>query len=141
MFNLFDVNFVAVAVAAVTFMAGGLWYSRLMFVTAWCRESGVPMPGETAPTSERTSKHPATVFGFAFAFSFLAAWAIAVLAGAHPSITTGVRTGLIAGFGVAASAFGINYQFAAKSWLLWAIDGGYHTVHCTLIGLVLGLFG
>ena len=138
-----DVNFLAVGVAGVTFMAGGLWYSKLLFVKAWCREAGVTPPGEAPPPGavSKDPKHPGKVFGFAFLFSLLTAFAIAALAGPHPSIVQGVHTGLLAGLGVAAAAFGINYQFAGKSWLLWAIDGGYHTVHCMLIGLVLGLFG
>lgn len=138
------VNWFGVLVGAVTFMAGGLWYSPLLFVKAWARESGVAMPGETPPpgaTAKKNHKHPASVFGFAFLFSALTAFAIAVLAGPHPTVLQGVHTGLLAGLGVAAAAFGINYQFAGKSWLLLAIDGGYHTVHCTLVGLVLGLFG
>ena len=43
---MFDVNFLAVAVAAVTFMVGGLWYAPPVFGRAWAREAGVLAPGE-----------------------------------------------------------------------------------------------
>jgi hypothetical protein len=52
----------------------------------------------------------------------------------------GLTHGLLAGAGFVATSFGINYQFANRSSLLWLIDGGYHTVQFVLFGLVLGLF-
>jgi hypothetical protein len=48
--------------------------------------------------------------------------------------------GAIAGFGIAATSFGINYQFANRSFKMWLIDGGYHTAQFILFGLVLGLW-
>ena len=48
--------------------------------------------------------------------------------------------GLLAGAGMVAASFGINYQFANRSLTLWLIDGGYHTVQFLLFGLVLGLW-
>jgi hypothetical protein len=48
--------------------------------------------------------------------------------------------GLLVGAGFVAASFGINYQFANRSFKLWLIDGGYHTVQFVLFGLVLGLW-
>ena len=39
-----------------------------------------------------------------------------------------------------AKVFGINYQFAQRSFKLWLIDGGYHTAQFLIFGLVLGLW-
>ena len=39
-----------------------------------------------------------------------------------------------------AASFGINYQFANRSALMWLIDGGYHTVQFGIYGLILGLW-
>ena len=39
-----------------------------------------------------------------------------------------------------AMSFGINYAFAGRSFRLWLIDGGYHTLQFTLYGLILGLW-
>jgi hypothetical protein len=39
-----------------------------------------------------------------------------------------------------AGSFGINYLFEQRSLRLFLINGGYHTLQYTLIGLVLGLW-
>jgi hypothetical protein len=121
----------AILVAAVSsFLLGGLWYSPVLFGKAWNRENGsMPKPG-----------HPAKVFGVSFVFSLIAAAAFAWLVGPSPPLQTGLLLGLVAGFGIAAASFGINYQFAQRSFTLWLIDGGYHTVQFMLFGAVLGLW-
>lgn len=139
--RMFDVNFLAVAVAASTFFFGGLWYAPFAFGRVWAAEAGVLAPGEAPRPGARAGKPPGGVFAFAIVFSFLGAWAVAWLAGPHPSLTSALRVGATAGFGVAATSFGINYQFAAHSWRLYAIDAGFCGVMFTLFGLVIGLFG
>ena len=124
-------NYLAVIVAAVSsFMLGGLWYSPVLFGNAWNKENGGQMQ----------AGHPAKVFGVSFAFSLLAAFAFAWLLGPAPEFKTAVTTGLAAGFGLVATGFGINYQFAQRSFKLWLIDGGYHTVQFILFGVILGLW-
>jgi hypothetical protein len=138
---MFDVNFVAVACAAATFMIGGLWYGPLAFGLRWSREAGVLGPNETPKEGARCPKHPGQVFALAFVFSFLAAWTLAWVIGPHATIAHGATTGAVLGAGIAATSFGVNYQFAARSFTMWAIDGGYHTLQLTLAGVVLGAFG
>ena len=121
----------AVLVAAVSsFALGGLWYSPALFGNAWNRENGGQVP----------AGHPAKVFGISFAFSLVAAAAFAVWLGPAPDLATALRAGLLAGIGFVAASFGINYQFAQRSFRLWLIDGGYHAVQFLLFGLVLGLW-
>lgn len=124
-------NYWAILLAAVSsFMLGGLWYSPALFEKAWNAENGgVEQKG-----------HPAKVFGTAFLFSLVAAFAFAFLLGPAPSLETGLKYGFIAGFGMVAASFGINYQFAQRSLKLWLIDGGYHTAQFLLFGLILGLW-
>ena len=57
-----------------------------------------------------------------------------------PALSTALAYGLLAGAGMVAASFGINYQFANRSLTLRLIDGGYHTVQFLLFGLVLGLW-
>jgi hypothetical protein len=124
-------NIPAVVVAAVSsFMLGGLWYSPALFGNAWNRENG----------GEKPAGHPAKVFGVSFVFSLIAAFAFAWLLGAAPPLDTALRTGAIVGIGFVAASFGINYQFAQRSFKLWLIDGGYHAVQFIVFGLVLGLW-
>ncbi len=124
-------NVYAVVVAAVSsFVLGGLWYSPALFGRSWNRENGGEVP----------QGHPAKVFGVSFVFSLLAAFAFAWLVGPEPEPRKALLCGVVAGFGMVAASFGINYQFAQRSAKLWAIDGGYHTVQFMLFGLILGVW-
>jgi hypothetical protein len=124
-------NFLAVIVAAVSsFLVGGLWYSHALFGNIWNKENGGQPP----------TGHSAKVFGVSLAFSLIAATAFAYLLGPAPALKTAVTTGLLVGFALVAASFGINYQFAQRSFTLWLVDGGYHTVQFVIFGLVLGLW-
>ena len=138
---MFDVNFLAVACAAATFLVGGLWYGPVLFGPRWGKEAGVIAPHETPQPGQRRGKHPGQVFALAYVFTVLAVWALAWLLGAHPTIAHGARMGALVGAGFAATSFGVNYQFAARSLVMTAIDGGYHVLQLTLAGIVLGAFG
>ena len=126
-------NWLAILVAAAgSFLLGGPWYSKMMFGSAWLRESrGGGPPGQG---------HPAKVFGLSFVFALIAATAFAYWLGPNPPLSTALERGLIAGAGFVATSFGINYQFANRSTVLWLIDGGYHVAQFLLFGLVLGLW-
>ena len=52
--------------------------------------------------------------------------------------TTGALYGLCAGLCWVAASYGISYLFERRPLALWLINGGYHTVQFTLIGLILG---
>lgn len=128
-----DINVLAVIVAAASsFLVGGLWYSPMLFGNVWSRENG--------STQKAGSGHPAKVFGVSFVFSLVAAFAFALWLGPAPVLSDAITRGLLAGFGMVAASFGINYQFANRSALLWLVDGGYHTVQFLLFGLILGLW-
>ena len=129
------INILAVLVAAVSaFVLGGIWYSKLMFEKIWLAENG-----RTGELKEDGSGHPARVFGVSFVFALIAAYAFALWLGPEPNLMEGLHYGLLAGLGIAATSFGINYQFSGRSTKLWLIDGGYHTVQFVVYGLVLGL--
>ena len=130
-----DINFLAVFVAAVSaFLLGGLWYSPFVFLKPWSIENGTGYPPPKGG-------HPAKVFGVAFLFSLLSAYVFALWLGPHPDLALAVHNGFLAGFAFVAASFGINYQFANRTFKLWLIDGGYHVFQFVLYGLVLGLFG
>jgi hypothetical protein len=94
-----------------------------------CRKCRVPHNG-----------HPAKVFGISFAFSLIAAFVFAWWLGAAPSLDAALKAGAMAGLGLVATSFGINYQFAQRSFKLWLIDGGYHAAQFLIFGLILGLW-
>lgn len=124
-------NYWAVLVAALSsFLVGGLWYSPMLFGRIWNRENG----------GQPQAGHPAKVFGVSFACSLLAAACFAKWLGPAPSLEAALQAGALAGFGLVAASFGINYQFAQRSFTLWLIDGGYHTAQFLLFGLILSLW-
>lgn len=128
-----QVNVIAVLVAALSsFLLGGLWYSKALFGPTWQHEAGDSRkPGEG---------HPAKVFGLSFLFALVAAFAYALLIPPAADLGRAVVQGLGVGAGVVAASFGINYQFANRSTVMWLIDGGYHSAQFALYGLILGLW-
>ena len=128
-----SVNVLAVIVAALSsFLLGGLWYSKKALGRLWNREAGVSTEGKQG--------HPAKVFGVSFVFSLIAAWAFAAWIGPGVPLPSALMQGAVAGGCFVAACFGINYQFAGRSTLMWLIDGGYHMAQFMLYGLVLGLW-
>ncbi|MES3024833.1 MAG: DUF1761 domain-containing protein [Pseudomonadota bacterium] len=124
-------NYWAILVAALSsFFLGGLWYSNALFGRIWNAENG----------GQPQTGHPAKVFGLSFAFSVVAAVAFATVLPAGTGLEGALSLGLLVGFGLVATSFGINYQFSQRSFKLWLIDGGYHTVQFVLFGLVFGLW-
>jgi hypothetical protein len=124
------INIVAALVAAIsTFLLGGLWYSPVLFGPTWQRAAGDTRKG-----------HPARVFGVSFGFALIAALAYSLVMPAAPNAATAITQGLLVGAGLVAASFGINYQFANRSTVMWLIDGGYHTVQFGIYGGVLGLW-
>jgi hypothetical protein len=128
-FNVWAV--LAAAVAA--FALGGIWYSPVLFAKAWQRETGLS-------DEQLASANIARVFGLSFVLALIAAWMFSIFLGPRPSLLFGLGAGFAAGLCWVATSFGINYLFARRSLKLFLIDGGYHTLQFTLIGLILGLW-
>jgi hypothetical protein len=120
-----------IGAAVSTFILGGIWYGPL-FQKAWCRENGV---GE-----DFQAGHPAKVLGTSFVFAFLAAGAYLHLIGFTDDVLDSALTGAAVGAGIAATSFGINYQFAGRSFKLLLIDGGYHTLQFAIFGAIYAAF-
>jgi hypothetical protein len=132
MSDMQSLNWQAITVAALSsFLLGGLWYSKVLFGTVWNLE---------ADTAKAGFGHPAKVFGRSFLFAFVAAAGFAYWLGPNPALEIALQRGLLVGVCFIATSFGINYQFANRSTVMWLIDGGYHTVQFLLFGLVLGLW-
>jgi len=129
-----EVNYLAVLAAAVaTFALGGLWYSPALFGKVWQREAGVSE--EKMKTANMT-----LIFGLTFVLSLIAAWVFALFLGPRPPMALGLGAGFSAGLCWVAASLGINYLFERKSLKLWLINGGYHTLQFTIIGLILALW-
>ncbi len=129
-----EINYFAVVAGALAaFVIGGLWYSPVLFGKAWQRETGL--------SDEQLARgNMLRIFGIAFVLSLIAAFVFALFLGPRPSMPLGLGAGFSAGLCWVASSFGINYLFARRSLKLFLIDGGYHTLQFTVIGLVLAIW-
>lgn len=127
-----SINVWATLVAAASaFVLGGIWYGP-MFKHAWCKAAGVD--------PDKPPGHPAKVFGTAFAFSLVAATVFGWFLGPSPDVYFALGMGVMVGLGYVGTSFGINYQFAGRPFVLWAIDAGYHTLQFALYALVFSLW-
>lgn len=127
-----QINIWAVLAAAASSLGlGAVWYSAL-FARAWMRESHV--------TEEQAkAANPAKTLGLTFVLAVIGAAVFALFLGPDPAPDFGAATGFSAGLCWVAGSFGINYLFEQRSLKLFLINGGYHTLQYTLIGLILGL--
>lgn len=129
-----EINLWAVLVAAAAaFALGGLWYSPALFGKAWQREVGLS-------DDEIARGNMAKIFGLTLVLCVLASAMFAIFLGPRPPVSLGLGAGFSAGLFWVASSFGINYLFSRRRLKLFLIDGGYHTLQFTVIGLVLALW-
>ena len=129
-----QINMWAVLAAGLSSMIlGGLWYSPVLFGKAWSAASGVT-------EQQATSANMAKIMGTAFVLAVIGAAVFAMFLGARPAPGFATAAGASAGLCWVAGSFGINYLFEQRPLRLFLINGGYHTLQYTLIGLVLGLW-
>jgi Protein of unknown function (DUF1761) len=128
------INYWAVLAAGLSSMIlGALWYSPMLFGASWMRESGMT-------EDKARSANMAKTMGAAFLLSVIGAGVFAMFLGATATPIFGVSVGFAAGLCWVAGSYGINYLFEQRSLRLFLINGGYHTIQYTLIGLILGLW-
>jgi len=126
-----DVNLYAVFVSALaSFMFGALWYSPILILPRWCKETGVDIT--------KSVENPARVYGITFLLTLCSAFVLAIFLGKNPDLETAVLSGILAGLGLVVTSMGINYQFANCSLMHWMIDGAFHVFRFAIMGLVLG---
>ncbi|MBC7769770.1 MAG: DUF1761 domain-containing protein [Phycisphaerales bacterium] len=126
-----EINWLAVvAAAASSFLLGGLWYSAL-FAKPWARAAGLT-------DAQLKNSNMGLIFGGSFVLALIASASFAVFLGPDVDASTGALYGLTAGLCWVTASFGINYLFERKNLTLFLINGGYHTLQFTLIGLILG---
>jgi hypothetical protein len=127
-----DVNYVAVLVAALIFMAVGfVWYAIPVFGKSWMKEVGLK------PKDIKAG--PGTGYLIAALAGLVQSYVLAhfvVYAGAI-SWVDGLVTGAWVGVGFTAMAIGANYIFARRTAQLWLIDSGYFILSLALSGALL----
>jgi membrane-associated HD superfamily phosphohydrolase len=129
------INHLAVFAAALSdFVVGALWYSPLLFVKVWMKETGL--------TEEKMKKDNALVkYGLTFVFSLIITYNLAFFLGdPKMELSDYLLYSFLAGFGWASMAVGILSLFEMRGWKLMLINWGYVTVAFVLKGLILGLW-
>jgi len=128
------INLWAVLVSGLaTFIIGGLWYSPLLFARIWMAENGFR-------EEDLKRANMAKIFGGAFVLELISAFMLAMFIG--PKATAGFSTlaGLMVGLGWVATSLGVLYLFERRSYKLWLINAGYHTISFTAMGAILGFW-
>lgn len=129
-----NLNWLAIIVAAVSaFVLGGLWYSPLMFVKRWMKETGI--------TEESTKKaNMFKIFGLAFVLSLIASFFLAMFIGAEAGAGFGAMAGFMAGLGWVFTFMGISYLFESRTLAHFLINSTYSVVSLTIMGLIIGVW-
>lgn len=126
-----EINWLAVIAAALSsFVLGGVWYAAV-FAKAHQRAAGLT-------DAQAAGGNKLLIFGGSFALALIASASFAVFLGPDVDAPTGALYGLTAGLCWVTASFGVNYLFEHKPLTLFWINGGYHTLQFTLIGLILG---
>ena len=122
--------------AFAAFAAGAVWYGVL--AKPWKEASNVPLgaDGKPANASNPMTYVTAIVCTIVVAGMMRHVFSLAGL----DTLGEGVVAGLGIGLFLITPWMGIHYVFSVKPMKLLAIDGGYATLGCAIIGFVLVLF-
>ncbi|MEP2531698.1 DUF1761 domain-containing protein [Shimia sp.] len=124
-----------VAAALASYIFGSIWYMSL--AQPWMQAAGV----EADESGRPVNSGGAMIYILAFVCALVVAGMmrhIFSLSGIDTPIK-GLMSGLGLGLFLAAPWLVTNYMFAGRSRTLMLIDGGYSTIGCTIMGLVLTL--
>ena len=128
---------VVILAAVVAYGFGAFWYIRM--AKPWMAAAGIPVDAMGKPQGNGSM--------MPFVVGFVAELLVAgmmrhIFVQAHLNT---VLLGAMGGFGIGAFLItpwvAMNYAFAARPYKLTLIDGVNSVVGCTLMGIVLGLFG
>jgi hypothetical protein len=128
----FDINWIAVIVAAVASMVlGFIYYHPSVFGTRWQQLMGRDMTGtQGAGVSYAMSAVAALVAAFVLAQFIDAADAYVIDKGAF--------IGALGFLGFTATASFSDYVFAGRPWALFSIQNGYQLLSFIIMGAIIG---
>ena len=128
---------VVIVAAVVAYGFGAFWYIRMS--KPWMTAAGIPVGADGKPQGGRNP--------LPFIVGFVAELLVAGMM-RHIFVQAHLNTillGLMGGFGIGAFLItpwvAMNYAFAGRPFKLTLIDGVNSVVGCSLMGIVLGLFG
>ena len=129
-----NLNWLAIIVAALSaFALGGMWYSPLLFVKRWMKETGITQ--ESARESNMVK-----IFGLSSLLALVASFFLAMFLGKKAGGGFGALAGFMAGFGWVLTFLGITYLFERKSFTHFLINASYAVASMTLMGFIIGIW-
>jgi hypothetical protein len=129
-----NLNWLAIIVASLSaFALGGFWYSPLLFVKRWMKESGITQ--ETVQESNMLK-----IFGLSLLLALIASFFLALFLGKDAGGAHGALAGFMAGFGWISTFYGITYLFERKSLGHFLINASYGVASMTLMGFIIGIW-
>jgi len=129
-----NLNWLAIIVAAVSaFILGSLWYSPLMFLDRWMKETGL-----TKDSTKNTNM--GKIFGLAFLLSLIASFFLAMFIGTGAGAAFGALAGFMAGLGWVFTFMGIIYLFESRTFAHFLINAMYSIVSLTIMGFIIGVW-
>jgi hypothetical protein len=133
-----EVSLIATLVATlVSFFLGGIWYGPLCG-KAWMEENHID--AEKLEELKKTF-NPAKTYGLTLVLSVISAYVFGMFLGPKPGIAMATGAGFAAGVAWVASSFATTYLWESRTTRHLMINGGYHAVRFTLIGLSFGVLG
>ena len=130
-----DVSLVATLAATLLgFVLGALWYGPF-FGKPWMAAVGL------TPEQIRQDFNPVRTYGTTFVLGLVSSYVFGLFLGASPGLSFSIAAGAAAGLFWVATSLATNYLFEGRRPALIVINGGYHVVRFTLIGLAFGLLG
>jgi len=127
-------HYLGIVLAALAMFAlGSVWFSPVLFVKAWLRETGQD------PNQKPDGKQMARTFGLTLVLLLISAAVLDCFItnwSAGEGLLHGLWVGVMGGI-IAATTTGINYLFEKKSWTLFFINAGYDLVGFCIMGMIL----
>lgn len=128
------VSLPAVFVATMLgFALGALWYGPL-FGARWMVLAGVS-------EAQVRRMNPAVTYGTTFVLGLIASYVFGLYLGPDPGRAFAITVGAAVGLCWVATSLATNYLFEGRPVGLIAINGGYHAVRFTLMGVAFALLG
>ena len=129
------VSLLATLVATVLgFLLGALWYGPL-FGARWMALVAI------SPGQARRDFNPVVAYGITFVLGFVTCYVFGLYVGPNPGRSFAIVCGAAAGLFFVVTSLATNYLFEGRPLALIAINGGYHAVRFTLIGVAFAFLG
>jgi hypothetical protein len=129
------VSIVATLAATILgFALGALWYGPF-FGRRWMAAVGI------TPDRMQRRGNAARAYAATFALGFIASYAFGLYLGPSPGRAFAITAGAVVGLCWVTTSLATNYLFEGRPLALVAINGGYHAVRFTLMGLAFALLG